>query len=88
MCRKYRNHWTEYRDAIDLMNHPSNMDIGLCWYLNGTKKKWTYNLADPLMIDLETIISLASMTNIVNLDAYELLPGVEKVFNNLFLDEC
>ena len=29
------------------------------------------------MVDLETIIALASMTYIVNLDAYELRPGMK-----------
>ena len=38
------------------------------------------------MVDLETIISLASMTYIVDLDAYVLHPGDEKVLNN-FIDE-
>ena len=33
------------------------------------------------MIASETIIVLASMAYIINLDAYELQPGVEKVFN-------
>ena len=30
MCRNFGNHWLEYRDPIDLMDHLSNMDIGLC----------------------------------------------------------
>ena len=29
MCRKFGNPWVEYRDPIDLMDHPSNMEIGL-----------------------------------------------------------
>ena len=32
MRRKFGNRWVEYRDPIDLMDHPSNMEIGLCWY--------------------------------------------------------
>ena len=40
-----------------------------------------------LMIDLETTIVLASMTYIVDLDAYELHPRDGKVFNN-FINEC
>ena len=31
MHRKIGNHWVEYRDVIDLIDHPSNMEIGLCW---------------------------------------------------------
>ena len=36
------------------------------------------------MVDLEPI---ASLTYIVDLDAYELHPGDEKAFNN-FINEC
>ena len=37
------------------------------------------------MGDLETMIELASMTYIVDLDAYKLHPGDEKAFNG-FID--
>ena len=36
---------------------------------------------------MQTIIALACMTYIINLDAYELHPGDEKIFNN-FINEC
>ena len=39
------------------------------------------------MLDLETIIALAFMTYNVDLDAYELYPRNEKVFND-FVNEC
>ena len=39
------------------------------------------------MVDLETIIALASMTYIKDLNAYELHPGDKKVSNNFF-NEC
>ena len=40
------------------------------------------------MVDLETIKTLASMTNIVDINAYELYLGdKKKVFNN-FINEC
>ena len=39
------------------------------------------------MEDLETVIALASMTYIIELNAYELHRGDEKVFNN-FMNEC
>jgi hypothetical protein len=42
---------------------------------------------DPLMIDLELIIALAFMTYIINLDAYELHPRDERVFNKV-INEC
>ena len=35
---------------------------------------------DHLMVDLETIIALASMTYVIDLDAYELHLGDEQVF--------
>ena len=38
MHRKFGNHWVEYRDLIDLMDHPSNMDIGLCCYQKGQQQ--------------------------------------------------
>ena len=53
----------------------------------GTNNKWTYNLTDHLMVDLETMIVLASLIYIANLDAYELHPGNEKIFND-FVNEC
>jgi hypothetical protein len=74
----------EYRDPIDLKDCPSNMEIGLCWYLKVTNNKWTHKLIYHLMIDLETIIALASMPYIIDLDAYELHPGDEKVFKRLY----
>ena len=76
----------EYRNPINLMDNPSNMKIGLCWYQKGTNNKLTYDLTYHSMVDLETIIILASMTYIVDLDAYELHPCDEKVFNN-FINE-
>ena len=35
----------------------------------------------------KTIMALTSMTYIINLDAYELLPEDGKIFNN-FMNEC
>ena len=54
------------------------MEIGLCWYQKGANNVWTYDLIDHLMIDLETIIALASMTYVVGLDVYKLHLGDEK----------
>ena len=86
MRRKFGNRWVEYRDPIDLMDRPSNVEIGLCWYQKGANNKWTYDLIDHLMVDLETIIALATMTYIGESNVYELHPGDEKVFND-FADE-
>ena len=81
------NHRVEYRDPIDFVDHPSNMKIGLSWFQKGTNNKWTYNLMDHLMADLEAITAIASMTYFVDLDANELHLGDEKVFNS-FINEC
>ena len=52
----------------------------------GTNNKWTYDLTNHLMVDLETIIALASMTYIVDLDAYELHLGDEKSSRTLSMN--
>ena len=49
--------------------------------------KWTYNLTKHLILDLEIIMALASMTYIVDFDAHELHMGDEKVFI-IFINEC
>ena len=43
MCRKFGNCWMGYRDPIDLMDCPSNMEIDLHGYQKGANNKWTYN---------------------------------------------
>jgi hypothetical protein len=60
------------------------------WFMlvsKGTNNKWTYDLIDHLMANLEIVIALASMTCIGNLDGYELHSRDEKVFND-FINEC
>ena len=86
MHREFGNCWVEYKDPIDLMDHPSNMRIGLCWYKKGTTNKWTYDLTNYLIIDLGTITTLASMTYIVHFDAYELHLGDEKPSTALLMN--
>ena len=79
MHRKFGFRWVEYRDPIELMKHPSSMEIGLCWNHKGTNNKWTYDCTYHLMVDLEKIIAFkASMTYIVDKDVYELHPRDEK----------
>jgi hypothetical protein len=51
------------------------MKIGLCWYQKETHNKWTYDLTDHLKVYLERIIALASMTYVVDSNAYELHHG-------------
>ena len=86
MRRKFGNRWMKYRDPIDLMDCPSNVEIGLCWYQKRVNNEWTYDLTDHLMLDLETIIVLATMKYIGESNVYELHPGDEKVLND-FADE-
>ena len=57
--RKFGNCWVGYMNLIDLMDHPSNMEIGLYWY-QGSNNEWTYDLPYHLIVDLETIIASAS----------------------------
>ena len=49
----------EYRDPIDLMDCPSNMEIGLFWNQKGPNNNWTYDLIDHLMVDLEEEICIS-----------------------------
>ena len=78
MRRKFGKRRLEYRDPIESMDRPSNMEIGICWYQKGTNKS-IYALINHLMIDLKTTIALASMIYIAYLH-----PGGEKVFDKFF----
>lgn len=42
---------------------------------------WTYDMTNHLMIKLETIMALATMTYIVKTKLYELHPTDEQMFN-------
>ena len=74
MCRKVGNGWIEYRQPIDLLEWPSNIELRVCWYQNKNGPMWTYALTYHLMLE-ETIIALASMTYVVELNLYELFNG-------------
>ena len=76
----------EYRDPINLMDCPSTMEFGYVGYKKGTNNKWTYNLADNLIIYLETIIALDFMTYIVDSNAYELHRGMKISSMTLFMN--
>ena len=78
----------EYMYPTDLMDHSSNMEIGLCWYEIGTNNEWTHDLTDHLMVDLETIIKYASMTYFVDIDVYELHSRNGKKSSDGFTNEC
>ena len=47
MCKKFGNLWLEYRDPIELMDHPSNMRLACVGVGNGTNNKSTCNLITP-----------------------------------------
>jgi hypothetical protein len=47
--------------------------------------KWIYDLTVHLMVYLEKIIALASMTYIIHQDTYELHLGDEIALSNFFL---
>ena len=82
MWRKIGNRWVEHRDPINLMDCSSNMEIGLCWCRKETNNKWTYNHIDHLMKNLESTFAIASMKYIIvviDLDAYELHPGMKNI---------
>ena len=48
---------------------------------------WTYDLTDHLMVMLETIIALATMTYIIETNLYELHLMKERVFNDFINDK-
>ena len=61
MRRKIASRWVEYREPINLLDQPSHMEIGICWYQNDHGSP----LTDHIMIDLETIIAQAIITFVV-----------------------
>lgn len=87
MHRKIANKWVEYRELIDLLERPSHMEIGLCWYQKDHGSLWTYDLTYHIMVDLEIIIALATITFVVGINLYELHPIDEKIFNDFINDK-
>ena len=59
---------------IDLLNRPSNMEIGYCWYQNKNGSMWTCDMTNHAMVELDTIIALATTTSIIETNLYELHP--------------
>ena len=87
MRRNIANRWVEYTEPNDLLDQPSHMQIGLCWYQKDHESLWTYDLTDHIMVDLETIIALATITFIVESNLYEVHPMDAKVFNDYINDK-
>lgn len=55
----------ECREPLDLLDQPSHIKIGLCWYQKNHGLLWTYDLTNHIMIDLESIIALATIVVVV-----------------------
>ena len=75
------------RGVLFALDQSLNTKIDFRWYKKGTNNKWTYDMMDHLMVGLETINALAFWTYVIGLDAYELHPWDEEVFNN-FINVC
>ena len=74
MRHKVDNRWIEYRQQIDLLDWPSNMDIALCIYHHKNGSIWTYDTINHLIVDFKTIIALATTTYVVETNLYDLHP--------------
>ena len=56
----------------------------LPWDHRPNAVKWTYDLIDHMMVNLDAIIALGPMTSVLGFDV-ELHPMNEKIFNNLLI---
>ena len=87
MCRNFGVCWVDCKDPIDLMDRPLYNEIGLYWYQKATNTKWTYDLTNQLMVELEkNKIVQASMTQIVDLDVMSYIRGMEKSSMTLLMN--
>jgi hypothetical protein len=68
MRRKIINRWVEYKDPIDLLDRPNNVKVGLCWYQKSEGLKWSYDITDHIMVELDMVITLANLTFDVETD--------------------
>jgi hypothetical protein len=65
-----------------VFDRPNNAEVGLCWYQKFAGLKWSYDLTNYIMVELNSVIALANLTYDVETNMYELHPSDEKVFNN------
>ena len=79
---KIIDRWVEYKDPIDLLDRPNNVEVGLYWYQKSARLKWSYDLTDYIIVELDTVIALANLMYDAETDTYELHPSDEIVFNN------
>ena len=54
------------------------MEIGLCWYLKDHGSLWTYDLTEHTVVDLETIIALATNTFVVGKTCMDYIISMKK----------
>jgi hypothetical protein len=64
------------------LDRPNKVEVGLYWYQKFAWLKWSYDLTDHSMVELDTIIALANLTYDAETYTYELHPSDEKVFND------
>ena len=72
MRNVFGDRWVEYLRSIDLMARPLYMEMGLCWYQYSNESKWTYDLINHIMMNIDAIIALAPRTCVFGSDYYEL----------------
>lgn len=53
---KINGRWIEYRNPIDLLDRPSNLEVGFNWYQQVHGKEYSYNLIDHNMVNVKIII--------------------------------
>ena len=82
MRRKIINRWVEYRNPVDLLDRPNNVEVGLYWYQKSAELKWSYDLTNHTMVELDTVIVLANLRYDAKANTYKLHPSDEKVFND------
>jgi hypothetical protein len=64
------------------LDRPNNIKVGLCWYQKSAGLKWTYDLTNYIMLELDTVIALANLMYDAETNTYKLHPSDEKVFND------
>jgi hypothetical protein len=47
---------------------PNSVEVGLCWYQKSAWLKWSYDLTDHIMVELDAVIALANLTYDAEID--------------------
>jgi hypothetical protein len=53
-------------------------------YQKSARLKWSYDLTNHIMVELDTVIALANLTYDVETDTYELHPSDENSLTTLY----